>query len=284
MRELAALFSLGVLTQHEAGSYEAHIRKGCPVCEAEYRKFKHITAEIGLAANEAVAPDYIRELILARIEREPPKTATAAEPEKEEAAAEKDQEPAPRPILSQPPGNKPGILPWVLVIVFAAAAGLLFYAYYSGQAANEELKAGIAAAQSEIKSLEASLDIQKGQPGELENIISVVSKPETRIFHMAGLAPAPAASGAILWDVQQNKCLVFGYIPPASSGKAYQLWYLTPTAKIPSGMLQPDSTGRIYGWFPIPEDISSLTMVITLEPKGGSKTPTLPYYAIGRND
>ena len=102
---------------------------------------------------------------------------------------------------------------------------------------------------------------------------------------MAGLGPVPSASGAMLWDVQQNKCLIFGYIPPAPRGKNYQLWFLTSTdKKIPSNTVKTDSTGRIYDWFPIPEDISGLTMVITLEPEGGSKIPTLPYYAIGRND
>jgi hypothetical protein len=44
IRELAALFSLGALSQHEARSFEAHIQEGCQVCEKEYNKFKHITA------------------------------------------------------------------------------------------------------------------------------------------------------------------------------------------------------------------------------------------------
>ncbi|MBN2321590.1 MAG: anti-sigma factor [Acidobacteria bacterium] len=285
IRELAALFSLGALTQHEAGSFEAHIRNGCPVCEAEYYKFKHITAEIGLAVNEADAPDYIRELILARIEREPPEEAPAADSEKEESAAETPPAPFSQPILTQPPGRRQSIFPWILAVIFAIAAGIVFYFYHLEQADTERLNTEIAAAQSQIKSLETSLNSQKEGPEELDQIISVVSKPETRIFHMAGLAPAPTASGAMLWDVQQNQCLIFGFIPSAPEGKTYQLWFLTPSnEKIPSGLLKPDSAGRLYGEFPIPEEISSLTMVITLEPEGGSKIPTLPYYAIGRND
>jgi anti-sigma-K factor RskA len=284
IREIAALFSLGALTQHEAASFEAHIRKGCPVCEAEYYKFKHITAEIGLAVNEADAPDYIRELILARIERETPEEAPAAESEEEETVAAAPPEGSSRPILTHPPGRQRSIFPWILVVLFAIAAGAVFYFYYLEQAESDRLKTELDGAQSQIKSLETSLNSRKDGPEELDQIISVVSKPETRIFHLAGLGPAPEASGAILWDVQQNKCLVFGYIPPPPQGKNYQLWYLTPSVNIPSGIVQPDSTGRIYDWFTISEDISSLTMAISLEPEGGSKTPTLPYYAIGRND
>ncbi len=284
IREIAALFSLGALTQHEASSFEAHIRKGCPVCEAEYYKFKHITAEIGLAVNEADAPDYIRELILARIERETPEESPAAESEEEETAAGTPPEVASRPILTQPPGRQRSIFPWILAVLFAIAAGAVFYFYHLEQVESDRLNTEIAEAQSQIKSLETSLNSQKDGPEELEQIISVVSKPETRIFHMAGLT-GNIASGAILWDVQKNECLIFGYIPPAPEGKTYQLWFLTPSSeKIPSGLLKPDSAGRLYGEFPIPEEISSLTMVITLEPEGGSKIPTLPYYAIGRHD
>jgi anti-sigma-K factor RskA len=282
IRELAALFSLGVLTQHEAASFEAHIREGCPVCEAEYRKFRHITAEIGFAAKEADAPEYIRELILARIEREPFEKSVSGE---EETATETETAPVSKPILTPPPAKRPGVFPWVLAVLFAAAAGFVFYLYYSGQQDKERLNAEVASAQAEIKNLKTFLSRKEDGPEELEQIMSAVSKPETRIFHMAGLEPAPTASGAILWDVQQNRCLVFGYIPPPANGKSYQLWYLTSSNKnIPSGLLKPDPAGRVYDWFSIPEDISGLTMAITLEPDSGSKTPTLPYYAIGRND
>lgn len=286
IREIAALFSLGVLTQHEAGSFEAHIREGCPVCEAEYLRFKHITAEIGLAANEAEAPDHVRELILARIEREPAEKAPVAESEQEEPEAVTPPAPVSRPILTQRrPKKRSSVFPWILTIVLALAAGACFYLYFSEKAGKEQLNSEIATAQTNIKNLQTLLNNREDGPEELEQIISVVSKTETRIFHLAGLAPAPMASGAILWDVQQNRCLIFGYIPPAPQGKAYQLWFLTDSnERIPSGLLRPDPNGQLFDWFPIPEDISNLTMAVTLEPVGGSKTPTLPYYATGRRD
>ncbi len=286
IREIAALFSLGILTQHEADSFEAHIREGCPVCEAEHYKFKHIAAEIGLAANEADPPEYIRGLILQRLERQPAKKAPAVESEKEETPAEKPPAAVYRPIiLSKPPEKQRNVFPWVLMILFAIAAGFVFYAYYSTQIVNDRLREDIEYERSQRQDLQTLLDQKKDTPKELEEILSVVSKPETRIFHLAGFPPVQAASGAILWDVQRNECLIFGYIPPAPKDKTYQLWFLTSNnEKIPSGLLEPNPDGRIYGWFPIPEDISSLTIVITCEPEGGSRIPTLPYYAIGRND
>jgi anti-sigma-K factor RskA len=284
IRELAALYALGALTQHEARSFETHIQEGCPVCEAEYRRFSHIAAEIGLAANEVEAPAYIREMILARIEREKQPKAPPAPPEKPKPAPKVVPTPSPRPMLTMAHVERPSIFPWILAAIFAVTAALAFWAYYSQQSDNNRLKQEITSVKTDLDDLQTLYDIQKGRRGELEQIISTVSKPETRILHLEGLAPAPSSSGAILWDVQQHKCLVFGFMPSPPQGKAYQLWFLTPSAKIPSGTLKPDPAGRIYDWFPIPEDIATMTMVITLEPSGGSQAPTLPYYAIGRNN
>lgn len=283
IRELAALYALGALTQHEARSFETHIREGCPVCEAEYLRFSHITAEIGLAANEAEAPAYIREMILARIEREKPAKAQPAPTEKPEPAPKVAPAPAPRPMLTMAPVERPSIFPWVLVAILAVTTALGFWAYYSQQSDNNRLKQEMASVKTDLGDLQTLYDIQKGRRGELEQIISTVSQPQTHILRLEGLAPAPTSSGEILWDVQQHKCLVFGFMPDAPQGKAYQLWFLTTSAKIPSGTLKPDPAGRIYDWFPVPEDITTMTMVITLEPAGGSRAPTLPYYAIGRD-
>ncbi|MEJ2108969.1 MAG: sigma-70 family RNA polymerase sigma factor [Acidobacteriota bacterium] len=312
IRKLVAFSSLGILAQQEARSFETHIEEGCKICEIEHLKFKHIVAEIGMAANEIPPPDQVGELILSQIKSETPSVDSEEEPAEPESQSEpepqSESEPvlksepepvpepepqpepkpapkaAPKPFLGQSPANRPSIFPWILAAILAVVAVLAFLAYRSQQSANDNLNEQIASVRTELGDLQTLYDIQQGRRGELQQIISTVSKPETRILHLAGLAPAPSSSGAILWDVQENQCLVFGYMPPAAIGKAYQLWFLTPNAKIPSGTLKPDPSGRIYDWFDVPGNIASMTMVITLEPESGSQTPTLPYYAIGRND
>ena len=56
LRELAALHALGSLTQHEARSFELHIKEGCSACETEFRKFEQAVSGIGLAGSEAAVP------------------------------------------------------------------------------------------------------------------------------------------------------------------------------------------------------------------------------------
>jgi len=54
------------------------MREGCSVCETEFRRFARTIAEMGFASEEVQAPDYIRDLLLARIERENQPFAPAA--------------------------------------------------------------------------------------------------------------------------------------------------------------------------------------------------------------
>jgi hypothetical protein len=100
---------------------------------------------------------------------------------------------------------------------------------------------------------------------------------------VAGQASAPSPSGAAFWDIQQGVCLVIGLFPPEPEGKIYQLWFLTPTERIPAGRLKIDPTGRTFTPAAIPRGIVGVTSVaVTVEPDNGSKIPTLPYYATAR--
>jgi anti-sigma-K factor RskA len=283
IKGLAALYALGSLTQREARSFEAHMQEGCSVCEGEFHKLENVLAGIGYAAGEIPVPDYVRELLMARIEREGPDTASAAEPKKD-VKPKPQAHPAPRPFLSQPSREQPSFFSWILAAAFALLALLAFYAYRSAQNVNTELHAKASAAQSDVKDLQVMLDIQKGRVGELESLFSVVSKPDSRILHLAGQDPVSSASGAILWDTHQNQCLIFGYFPLPPEGKAYQLWFLTPTTKIPAGLLKPDPIGRFYTRAAVPRDIPNLAVAVTLEPDNGSQIPTMPFVAIGRSD
>lgn len=234
IRELAALYALGSLTQHEARSFEIHIREGCSVCEAEWRRFEQVVAGMGFASGEVPAPDYVRDLLLARIEREGQNTVSAAEPKKEVEATPKAP-PAARPFLSQPPRERPSSFAWILSATFALLALLAFYAYRSAQNANSQLQAIVSAAETDVKDLQTLLEIQRGRVGELERIFSIVSKPDARILHLAGQAPVPSASGAILWDTHQNQCLIFGYIPLPPKGRLISSGFSRRQRRSPQG-------------------------------------------------
>jgi anti-sigma-K factor RskA len=288
IRELAALYALGSLTQHEAHSFEIHMREGCSVCEAEFHRFEHIIAGMGFAVDEAAAPDYVRDLLLARIEREnrPAIAAAAAQvkiPESKAKQIKPETLPSPPIVFSQPPQKQTSVLAWALTALFAIAALFMYFTLKSGQDANIQVQADYSAAKSDLDNLKALLDVQKARIGELDQIRFIADKPGTQVLRLSGEAPAPAAAGVILWDGAEGKFLAFGVLPPEPEGKVYQLWFLSPTAKIRAGSFKLKMNNQFFVSDLIPRDAANATVAgITLEPDNGSQFPTLPYYAVAR--
>jgi anti-sigma-K factor RskA len=289
LREVAALYALGSLTQHEARSFEIHMREECPVCEAEFHRFQRIVAGIGFAVEEVAVPEYLRDLLLARIERANQVPAPAAAPEKVVETRPQQEKTPPlrpaRPILSQTPQPKSRFQAFFLAAIATVLGLIAFYAWRSAWEAKNQLQAKLSAASADAENLRIMLDVQKGRTGELEQILATAGKPGIRIVRLAGQAAAPSASGVLLWDDQQKQCLAFGYFSPAPEGSVYQLWFITPKEKIPAGLLKVDPTGRVFSATSIPPEITGITAVaVTVEPDGGARIPTMPFYATGPLD
>ncbi len=285
IRELAALYALGSLTQSEARSFEIHTQEGCSVCEAELRRFERAVAGMGLAVEEAETPDYIRDLLLARIQREP--RIAAVQPErKSEPPQEKVSPAAVRPVLFQSRQEEPRghIFAWILVVLFAAASVFAIYAWKSEQKTSNELKAGLSATRSDLDNLQILLDSRQERADDFDQIMALAGKPGVRIARVAGQNTEPPASGAILCDPEKNQCLLFGYLPPAPEGRIYQIWFVTQVAKVPAAaVIKPKPTGSIYVKVPSPISVADAAAIfISLEPDNGSKIPTTPLCAIAR--
>jgi anti-sigma factor ChrR (cupin superfamily) len=56
MRDLAALYALGSLTQHEARSFEEHLVEGCESCKGELGGFEGVAANLAFAVEGADPP------------------------------------------------------------------------------------------------------------------------------------------------------------------------------------------------------------------------------------
>jgi anti-sigma-K factor RskA len=285
IRELAALYALGSLTQHEARSFEAHMREGCAVCEAEFHRFAHTIAEMGFAAEEVPAPDYIRDLLLARIDREPqlrvPATVTdqAGQVKPHETAAHAAAV-AFKPV--QPKQQKPSILPWILAVAVVALGILAFYYWKSAEETGRQLQAKLAADRADKAELQKQMGSQKIKFAQLEEIEALATKPETRIARLIGQAATPSYAGIVLWDTQKNRCRVLGAFAPTPQGKVHQLWFFSATTKIPIGSFRPDPAGQVSMTLRVPKEAAEATaVVVTLEPDNGSQIPTAPYCAAG---
>ncbi len=289
IREQAALYALGSLTQHEARSFEIHLQEGCSICKSEFRKFERVVAELGFAAEEADTPDYLRDLLLARAEREPQTSVPAAVPaQKSEAAPPKGKPPVAPPAKAAPPKSGSGasvVVAWFFAVAFIILAVLAYFYWKFAEETNFQLQTSVAVERADAENLRKLLENQNAKARDLEQILAAVEKPGVLHARLAGQEVAPSSSGVILWDTEQKRCLLFGSFPPAPAGKTYQLWFVTPAARVPVGLVKNESSGRVFTALSIPVDASDAAAVlVTLEPDNGSQIPTSPFYAIGRFD
>ena len=76
-QEKAALYALGALSQHEARAFERHLTEGCSSCEAELIQFEEVTGALSLDAPAVPPPAYLRDVLVARIDKESRTTGPA---------------------------------------------------------------------------------------------------------------------------------------------------------------------------------------------------------------
>jgi anti-sigma-K factor RskA len=291
VRELAALYALGALTQHEAQSFEMHLREGCAVCETELRRFERTAARIGFAVEEAETPEYLRELLLARIEREPQEAVPSAVLDQKKDGQQPKEGIHPPPmsqsILFGSQNRSPRRFPWMLVVALAAivALGVTVYALRSAREANNQLQSRISTFQADFDNLNLLLDSQEEKSGRLDKILAMVEGPGVRIASLVVQTAAHPSAGAIFWDTEQSQCLLFGSLPPAPPQRTYQFWFVTPSTKVSLGLVKTDPAGRVFIETSVPKEATNATLAgVTLEPTNGSPTPTTRFYAVSRFD
>ena len=101
--------------------------------------------------------------------------------------------------------------------------------------------------------------------------VSLTAQPQTKPLPAAGVTYNPDKGSLIFLASNLN---------PLQQYKAYELWII-PTAEnaapIPVGTFRPDQQGSASIILPdLPKGIAAKAFGITIEPDGGSQTPTLP--------
>ena len=282
-QETAALYALGALSQHEARAFDAHLQEGCAACYTELEQFDRVLEMLGTVAEPAAPPGYLRELLAVRIEKEafeaPPASSTVIRfPEKPTPVTE-------TPVPAPPSVGK-SLLPWAAAAVLLLGLAYTFTSWQSERqslrAALEQQRAQASEAAGQNVNLKDELTRKSALTYELAQINSVLSSPKWRMIPLIGQAPAPDSLAKVYWDVQDNRWVVTAELPPPPEGKVYQLWLVTPSAKISAGLIKPDKSGHAFSVLSFPSTAAQLAAAaITLEPEGGSEQPTMPIYALG---
>ena len=285
-QEKAALYALGALSQHEARAFERHLAEGCSTCEAELIQFEEVTGELSFDAPAVLPPAYLREVLIDRIDNEArtsgeAKRAAQLRQPGTATVSERQAAPSEQPAPKRPFGTV--ILPWAAAASLAIAAGALLFALSRTGRDVETLRAQLEDAKARVIMLAGDLVRERSKGEELVQINGVLTAPNHREIVLAGQPPAPSSSGKVYWDVLKNRWVVSVDLPPPPKGKTYQLWFVTDKNEtINAGLISPDESGHGFMFTSVPGNIAPIAAAaITLEPEGGSPSPTLPIYTKG---
>ena len=260
LHDLAPLYAVDALEPAERAGFEEHLAQ-CPRCRAEVDAYSDAAA--GLAAGTAQAPPpALRSAVLSAVHGTRPHPSATPEAEAHsgagpfpDAGARTDAEPLPRTVSLDERRRRRGRL-----LLAAAAAAVLLPGIAVG--------GWTLGVQSEQRQQEQAAAREQDREDRL------LSAPDLAAQRVE-VSGEPAT--LIVSRDQDAALFVAGALPDPGPGREYQLWLLEGETAIPDARFSGGSDVSIW----LTGDISRAgNVALTVEPAGGSETPTLPILAV----
>ena len=149
---------------------------------------------------------------------------------------------------------------------------------------NNQLESELITADIENAYLEGQIEASKTSLAAAQNLLNVLRDKDIIAIPLGGQTVYPEAYAKVYWNKNTNNIYLDAQgLPPAPEGKVYQVWSLTLNP------LTPTSLGTIDNFntdenkiFTIENANASQAFGITLEPAGGSLSPTMDQlYTLG---
>ncbi|WP_299781768.1 anti-sigma factor [uncultured Formosa sp.] len=149
---------------------------------------------------------------------------------------------------------------------------------------NSELQSKITVTETDNEFLEQQIQIADSDLKQAKSLITILRDKDILAIPLGGQAVSPEAYAKVYWDKSENSIyLDVQGLPDPPEGKVYQVWSLTLNP------LTPTSLGTLENFtaddnkiFAMKNTNKSEAFGITLEPAGGSKSPTLEQlYTLG---
>jgi anti-sigma-K factor RskA len=167
---------------------------------------------------------------------------------------------------------------WAAALVFAAGIG---YQYMNTQ----KIESQVVSIEKEKSKLKTDLNSLEIKNKNTQEIIAIVRDDANSVIALAGQAVAPNAKAKIHWNKSSGKVYVDAAgLPEPPEGMEYQIWSLklNPLTPTSIGMLK-DFKDNDMKLFAVNNTNDAQAFGITLEPKGGSLTPTMEQlYTLGK--
>lgn len=244
--ERIAAWLLGELSEVEQRAFEAELARE-PSLAREVRAMEEALAMLGTSTPIA-PPPALRDRVL---------SAATAQPAP-------DQDRAPRPTIAAKAA------PW---LALALAASVVLAINVKSDA--EELRQERDAALTQVDALTGTI-------ASRDSLLARLVDPGTELVTLAATGASAPQIRVLIDRGRQVALLSAAALEAAPAGQEYQLWYIVDGAPVPSQTFVPTADGSVViASVPIPATGAVQAVAVTLEPTGGSTTPTMPILFVG---
>ena len=268
IRDVLPAFALDALDPHERVEVAAHVAT-CAACTAELAVLGRVVSSVGLEAPPVTPPTELKARVMARVAAERSGRVSVERADQSVRAVSS----APRPWF------------WNSGLTLAASLTLAVGASIYALSLRTELSAireSAAISSAQASRLRDELASLRRDRVTLQHIMDVLKAPDTLRVGLKGQAGAPGAAGQAFWSRTAGLMFTADRLPALPAGRVYQLWTITGSIPTSAGTFEPDRSGSASVVASVPAGAPPPDAFgVTIEPAGGSATPTLPIVLIG---
>lgn len=278
------LFAMQLASSDQAMVIANHL-SCCAECRAELARIQSDLVLAALTVNMEAPSDSARQRLLSQVARErksglvTQKALEQSEPAQPRPMGSFDH---PAPVLSIEGRKSKGRsrlivltgLGWVAAAVLCLVSGELLH---------------------DRQNLRHDLALQDGEIGRLESnaaaahqLMDALTDPSAmRVSMRIPATPKPQniPSGGITYNPQKGSLIFLANnLGTLEQYKTYELWIIPSdnSAPLPAGTFHPDAQGNASIVMPdLPKGVSAKAFGVTIEPEGGSQSPTMPLVLFG---
>lgn len=264
--DLAPAAALDALDAGEGPALRAHLA-ACPETHPALATFALTAASLAELVDPVVPPSSVKARLLAAVADdlagrdaaalETPPAVREATPAVRATTADVKASTAPVDLDTERARRRP-VLGWLLaaaaVIAIVALAGTSLF-------------------------LQARVDSAEQLAVQLRDAIGAAGQPGAQVAAVAGTDAQPGAGGFVVLPADGSGYLVVDGLAPLAAGQVYEAWTIVgDAAPVPAGLATPTDGLAI---FPLATGAPVQVVALTIEPVGGSETPTMPIQAAG---
>lgn len=182
-------------------------------------------------------------------------------------------------VQFKPKSNISQYIGWTAAAVFLLGCGYLFNLQQNGVSEIDELL-------NQKSALEQTVSAKEKLNNQINTSYSVIKDENNVVVKLAGQAISPTSSAKVYWNNKTNKVFIdASSLPTPPDGMVYQVWSLklAPTLTPTSIGLIDNVEDKMKYLIEVDGTVGAEGFGITLEPAGGSKTPTMEQlYTLGK--